>query len=344
MTLYRTSGDTAIVDSLITAAQRGKQVAVLVELKARFDEANNITWARTLEDYGIHVAYGSAALKIHAKTALVVRRESDGIRRYVHLGSGNYNSRTARIYTDVGLLTCSPSIGADVSDLFNSLTGYARQRYYRKLFVAPTELRERFLELIQREADHARNGRPARIIAKMNALVDTAVIDALYSASQAGVTIDLLVRGICCLRPQVQGLSENIRVVSIVGRFLEHSRIFYIANGGSAEYYIGSSDWMPRNFDRRVEAVAPVEKPALHERVRALLDLYLADNRQAWTLSADGLWRQRVPDGVERASHALLLTNSWGIVEGAVGSGLWDVTDLRPETPSAAEGRKTPAA
>ena len=323
MTLYRTSGDTAIVDSLIQAAQRGKQVAVLVELKARFDEANNITWARTLEDYGIHVAYGSATLKIHAKTALVVRRETDGIRRYVHLGSGNYNSRTARIYTDVGLLTCSPSIGADVSDLFNALTGYSRQRIYRKLLVAPNDLRARFLELVQRETEHARAGRPARIIAKMNALVDVAMIDALYAASQAGVTIDLLVRGICCLRPQVSGLSENIRVVSIIGRFLEHSRVFYFANGGSSEYYIGSSDWMPRNFDRRVEAVAPVEKPALHERVRALLELYLADNRQAWDLRADGQWRQRSPSGVTLASHELLLANSWGIVEGASGAGLW---------------------
>jgi polyphosphate kinase len=323
MTLYRTSGDTAIVDSLIQAAQRGKQVAVLVELKARFDEANNITWARKLEDYGIHVSYGSAELKIHAKTALVVRRESDGVRRYVHLGSGNYNSRTARIYTDVGLLTCSPSIGADVSDLFNALTGYSRQRIYRKLFVAPTALRARFLELVEREAEHARAGRPARIIAKMNALVDPPMIDALYAASQAGVTIDLLVRGICCLRPQVPGVSDNIRVVSIIGRFLEHSRIFHFANGGTGEYYIGSSDWMPRNFDRRVEAVTPVEKPALHERVRALLELYLSDNRQAWDLTPDGAWQQRTPAGVERASHALLLANSWGIVEGATGSDLW---------------------
>src|SRR5687767_4197426 len=233
MTLYRTSGDTAIVASLIRAAQQGKQVAVLVELKARFDEANNINWARTLEDYGIHVAYGSATLKIHAKTALVVRRESDGVRRYVHLGSGNYNSRTARIHTDLGLLTCSPSIGADVSDLFNSLTGYSRQRMYRKLLVAPADLRGRFLELIEREAEHARNGRPAHIIAKMNALVDQQLIDALYAASQAGMRIHLLVRGICCLKPQVAGLSDNIRVVSIIGRFLEHSRIFYFANGGA---------------------------------------------------------------------------------------------------------------
>jgi polyphosphate kinase len=323
MTLYRTSGDTAIVNSLIRAAQRGKQVAVLVELKARFDEANNITWARTLEDYGIHVAYGSTLLKIHAKTALVVRREPDGIRRYVHLGSGNYNSRTARQYTDVGLLTSSPSIGTDVSDLFNSLTGYSRQTLYRKLLVAPNGLRTRFLELIAREAAHAAAGRPAHVIAKMNALVDQTLCDALYDASQRGVKIDLLVRGICCLKPGVPGLSENIRVVSIVGRFLEHSRIFFFANGGESEYFVGSSDWMPRNFDRRVEAVAPVERPALHERLRALLDLYLTDNRQAWELDEDGLWRQRVPSEIERGSHALLISNSWGITDGASGPGLW---------------------
>jgi polyphosphate kinase len=325
MTLYRTSGDTAIVASLIRAAQRGKQVAVLVELKARFDEANNITWARTLEDYGIHVAYGSAALKIHAKTALVVRREPDGVRRYVHLGSGNYNSRTARQYTDVGLLTAAPSIGADVSDLFNSLTGYSRQRVYRKLIVAPSEMRSRFIELIRREAEHATAGRPAHIIAKMNALVDPQVIDALYAASQAGMRIHLLVRGICCLKPEVPGLSENIRVVSVIGRFLEHSRIYYFANGGTPEYYIGSADWMPRNFDRRVEAVTPVERTAFHERLQALLELYLSDNRQAWELRSDGRWVQRQPRGVPRPSHELLLVNSWGIVEGGVGSGLWSV-------------------
>ena len=328
MTLYRTSGDTAIVASLIKAAQRGKQVAVLVELKARFDEANNISWARTLEDYGIHVAYGSAALKIHAKTALVVRREPDGVRRYVHLGSGNYNSRTARQYTDVGLLTAAPSIGADVSDLFNSLTGYSRHRMYRKLIVAPSEMRSRFIELIRREAEHARAGRPAHIIAKMNALVDPQVIDELYAASRAGMRIHLLVRGICCLKPEVPGLSENIRVVSIVGRFLEHSRIYYFANGGSPEYYLGSADWMPRNFDRRVEAVTPVEKAAFHERLHALLEMYLSDNRQAWELRSDGRWAQRQPQGVTRASHELLLASSWGIVEGGIGSGLWD--DLSP--------------
>jgi polyphosphate kinase len=314
LTLYRTSGDTALVAALVGAAQRGKQVAVIVELKARFDEANNIVWARQLEDAGVHVAFGSANLKTHAKTALVVRRETDGIRRYIHLGSGNYNSRTARLYTDVGLLTCSPSIGADVSDLFNSLTGYSRQRLYRKLLVAPVNMRGRFLELIEREAAHARAGRPARIIGKMNALVDAETIDALYRASQAGVAIDLIVRGICCLRPGRPGVSDGIRVVSIIGRFLEHSRLWHFANGGEEEFYLGSADWMPRNFDRRVESVAPVEDPAAHVKLRSLLDTYLRDNRQAWELAADGTWTQRMPEGPVRASHERLLRNSWGII------------------------------
>ena len=312
LTLYRTSGDTALAAALVEAAQRGKQVAVIVELKARFDETNNISWARQLEDAGVHVAFGSANLKTHAKTALVVRRETDGIRRYVHLGSGNYNSRTARLYTDVGLLTCSPSIGADVSDLFNSLTGYSRQLLYRKLVVAPLNMRSRFLELIEREAAHARAGRRARIVGKMNALVDTDVIDALYKASEAGVEIDLIVRGICCLRPGVPGLSDRIRVVSIIGRFLEHSRLWHFYNDGAEEFYLGSADWMPRNFDRRVEAVAPVEEPALHKRLRALLFTYLDDNRQAWELGPDGEWVQRDPNGAPRASHERLVKNSWG--------------------------------
>jgi polyphosphate kinase len=311
LTLYRTSGDTALVAALVQAAQRGKQVAVIVELKARFDEANNIVWARQLEDAGVHVAFGSANLKTHAKTVLVVRREADGIRRYIHLGSGNYNSRTARLYTDVGLLTCSPSIGADVSDLFNSLTGYSRQRLYRKLLVAPVNMRGRFMELIERESLHARAGRPARIVAKMNALVDSEIIDSLYRASQSGVTIDLIVRGICCLRPGIPGISDNIRVVSIIGRFLEHSRLCSFANGGAEEFYVGSADWMPRNFDRRVEAMAPVEDPNLHVRLRSLLDAYLEDNRQAWELAADGTWTQREPHGVVRASHERMLRNPW---------------------------------
>ncbi len=313
LTLYRTSGDTGIVAALREAAQAGKQVAVIVELKARFEEVNNITWARTLEDYGVHVAYGSAQLKTHAKVALIVRREGSGIRRYVHLGTGNYNARTARQYTDFGLLTSNPLIGADVSDLFNSLTGYSRGRHYRKLTIAPADMRTRLIELIDREAENAREGNPARIIAKMNALVDADTIQALYRASQAGVETDLLVRGICCLRPGLAEVSDRIRVVSVVGRFLEHSRLWYFANGGSEEYYIGSADWMPRNFDRRVEAVLPIEDKALHRRLGLVLQTYLADNRQSWDLSADGHWAQRVPgdDGVHSAQEQLS-RDPWG--------------------------------
>jgi polyphosphate kinase len=316
MTLYRTSGDTAIVRALTEAAQRGKQVAVLVELQARFDEANNIAWAKTLESFGVHVAYGLPGLKTHTKTVLVVRREPEGIRRYVHIGTGNYNSKTARLYTDLGLFTCSPSIGADVSDLFNSLTGFSRQRLYRKLLVAPANLRERVLELVAREAALARDGRPARIVAKMNSLVDAEVITALYRASQAGVDIDLVVRGICCIRPGVPGVSDRIRVTSIVGRFLEHSRLWYFQNDGKHEYYIGSADWMVRNFDRRVEAVTPVEERTLHPRLRSLLDVCLADNRQAWVLQPEGHYLQRRPaDGEEeRSSHRMLLRDPWGLV------------------------------
>ncbi|HEV8364242.1 MAG TPA: polyphosphate kinase 1 [Gemmatimonadaceae bacterium] len=317
LTLYRTSGDTAIVRALTEAAQRGKQVAVLVELQARFDEVNNITWARTLENFGVHVAYGLPGLKTHAKVALVVRREADGIRRYVHIGTGNYNSKTARTYTDFGLFTCKPDIGTDVSELFNLLTGFSRQKTYRRLLVAPANMRERFLSLIRREAEHARAGESSRIVAKMNALVDAEIIAELYAASRAGVEIDLIVRGICCLRPAVEGVSDRIRVISIVGRFLEHSRLFYFANGGKGEYYIGSADWMPRNMDRRVEAVVPVEDPGQHERLRTLLETCLTDNRQAWDLDADGRYKQRTPgvDGEaeeERASQQRLLRDAWG--------------------------------
>jgi polyphosphate kinase len=316
MTLYRTSGDTAIVRALTEAAERGKQVAVLVELQARFDEANNINWARTLEDYGVHVAYGLPGLKTHAKTTLVVRREGDGIRRYVHIGTGNYNSKTARLYTDIGLFTVSRAIGADITDLFNSLTGFSRQRRYRKLLVAPSNMREQFLELIRREATFAKAGKPAWIIAKMNSLVDEQTIETLYEASQAGVEIDLIVRGICCLRPRVPGVSERIRVISIVGRFLEHSRLFAFANGGQTEYYLGSADWMGRNFDRRVEAVVPIEDPALHPRMRSLLETCLADNRQAWDLHPDGTYQQRMPGHApERATHRILLRHPWGMVD-----------------------------
>ena len=314
MTLYRTSGETAIVRALTEAAQRGKQVAVLIELQARFDEVNNITWARTLEGFGVHVAYGLAGLKTHTKTTLVVRREADGIRRYSHIGSGNYNSKTALVYTDIGLFTANPSIGADLTDLFNALTGFSRQEDYRKLLIAPANMRRRFLELVEREADFARDGKPARIVAKMNALVDAGIIQALYRASQAGVEVDLIVRGICCLRPGVAGVSYGIRVISIVGRFLEHSRIFYFANGGKGEFYFGSADWMPRNLDRRVEAVAPVDDPILQRKLFSLLMTCLRDNRQAWDLAADGTYTQRQPaPGATFAIHERLLHHSWGI-------------------------------
>jgi len=314
LTLYRTSGETAIVRSLIEAAERGKQVVVLIELQARFDEANNIAWARTLENYGVHVVYGVPGLKTHTKTTLVVRREPDGIRRYVHIGTGNYHSRTARLYTDIGLFTCAPSIGADVSDLFNALTGFSRQQLYRKLLVAPANMRARFLELIAREADHAGAGRGGRIIAKMNALVDPDTILALYRASAAGVKIDLIVRGVCCLRAGLPGVSENITVRSIIGRFLEHSRIFHFGNGGEPGYYLGSADWMPRNFDRRVETIAPIEEPVLQARVASLLRTCLDDNRQAWLLQPDGTYVQRQPADGEpvRATHEILLLDTWG--------------------------------
>jgi len=315
MTLYRTSGDTAIVRALTEAAQRGKQVAVLIELQARFDEVNNITWARQLEGFGVHVAYGLPGLKTHTKTVLVVRREPDGIRRYSHIGSGNYNSKTAHVYTDLGLLTSSPSIGADLTDLFNALTGFSHQSDYRNLLVAPANMRKRFIEMVDREADHAVAGKPARIIAKMNALVDAEIIQHLYEASQAGVEIDLIVRGICCLRPGIAGISDHIRVISIVGRFLEHSRIFYFANAGDEEIYFGSADWMPRNFDRRVEVVTPVEDRRLHPRISSLLETLLADNRQAWDLGPDGTYVQRKPgSGPVVSAHERLLVNSWGIL------------------------------
>jgi len=314
MTLYRTSGDTAIVQALTEAAQRGKQVAVLIELQARFDEVNNITWARTLEGFGVHVAYGLPGLKTHTKTALVVRRDPDGIRRYSHIGSGNYNQHTARLYTDIGLLTASPSIGADLTDIFNALTGFSRQSEYRTLLVAPANMRKRFTQMVEREADNAAAGKPARIIAKMNALVDPEIIQHLYAASQAGVDVDLIVRGICCLRPGIPGVSDRIKVISIVGRFLEHSRIYYFSNGGDEELYFGSADWMPRNFDRRVEVITPIEDRSLHPRVCALLETCLADNRQAWDLASDGTYVQRKPGTRPvRSTHERLLVNSWGL-------------------------------
>lgn len=295
MTLYRTSGDSPILNALIQAAENGKQVAVLVELKARFDEENNIHWARKLENAGVHVVYGLVGLKTHTKVAMVVRREADRIRRYAHIGTGNYNPKTARIYTDLGLLTCRDDLGADLTDLFNYLTGYSRQRAYRKLLVAPVNMRSGMTALIRREMEHCKNGSRGRIVAKMNSLVDPQIIATLYEASQAGVEIDLIVRGMCCLRPGVTGVSENIRVQSLVGRFLEHSRIFYFHNRGQEEVYIGSADWMSRNLNRRVEAVVPVEEPELAKDLQEILGIMLADNRQTWDLQPVGTYIQRRP-------------------------------------------------
>ncbi len=293
-TLYRTSGDSPIVKALIRAAELGKQVAVLVELKARFDEQANIAWAKALEDAGVHVVYGLVGLKTHTKTALVVREEPDGIRRYCHVGTGNYNPKTARIYEDVGLLSADPELGADLTELFNYLTGYSRQTAYRKLLVAPFTLRSGVLELIEAET---RAGSRGRIVLKMNNLVDAAVIGALYRASQAGVRVDLVVRSICCLRPGVPGLSENIRVRSLVGRFLEHSRIFAFGSGPDRRYLIGSADLMPRNLDHRVEAVVPVEAPDLRGRLEEVLEVTLADNTLAWELGPSGAWEKVRTDG-----------------------------------------------
>ena len=293
MTLYRTSGDSPIINALIAAAANQKQVAVLVELKARFDEENNINWAKKLEQAGVHVVYGLVGLKTHTKTILVVRQEQNKIRRYVHIGTGNYNPKTANLYTDLGLFSCREDLGTDLTNLFNLLTGYSRQKSFRKLLVAPINMRDRMIEMIDREAEHSRNGGSGRIVAKMNALVDPPIIQALYAASQAGVKIDLIIRGICCLRPNTEGLSENIRVISVVGRFLEHSRIFYFHNNGQEEVYLGSADWMTRNLSRRVEAITPVESPQAFLELQEILGVLLADNRHAWELQSDGKYIQR---------------------------------------------------
>jgi len=301
MCLYRTGQNSPIPEALIEAVERGKQVTALVELKARFDEENNIEWAKRLEDAGVHVVWGIIGLKTHCKVTMVVRREGDELRQYVHVATGNYNPVTSNFYTDLGLLTADPEVGADATDLFNFLTGFSRQKEYRKLLVAPVNLRDRMLALIRRETEHARAGRPARIAAKINRLADTQVVRALYEASQAGVEVDLVVRGICMLRPGVPGLSETIRVRSIVGRFLEHSRVFYFLNGGDEELYTGSADWMNRNFDRRVEVVAPVRDPRLQTYLKdVLLAAYLRDNVKARELRPDGSYRRpRTAPGAE---------------------------------------------
>ncbi|MFH0750591.1 MAG: polyphosphate kinase 1 [Chloroflexota bacterium] len=291
-TLYRTSGDSPILRDLIRAADQGKQVVVLVEIKARFDEEANIVWARKLEQVGAHVVYGLVGLKTHSKVALVVRREGTGLRRYLHLGTGNYNPKTARIYTDLGLLTCRPELGADATDLFNYLTGLSRQEGFRRLLVAPITLRPQIRDLIVRETEHARDGRPARIVAKVNALVDPEMIELLYAASQAGVEIDCIVRGACSLHPGLPGTSERIRVRSIIGEFLEHSRILGFANGGRQEWYTGSADLMERNLDRRVEVVFPIEDLEAQARIEEIVAAMLADDRRSWQLGADAAWRR----------------------------------------------------
>ena len=287
-TLYRVSSHSPIIASLAQAAENGKQVSVLVELKARFDEENNIVWAKKLEKAGCHVIYGLVGLKTHSKITLVVRKEEDEIRRYVHLGTGNYNDSTAKLYTDMGMFTIKTRYGEDATAFFNMLSGYSEPLVWNKLSLAPLWLRGKFLSLIEREKEHAKNGRPARIIAKMNSLCDPGIIEALYDASEAGVEIDLIVRGICCLRAGIKGLSEHIRVRSIVGTFLEHSRIFYFENNGNAEYYMGSADWMPRNLDKRVEILFPIEDPILQEEIYHILHIQLSDTKKAHLLMPDG--------------------------------------------------------
>jgi polyphosphate kinase len=315
MTLYRVGRNSPVVEALLDAMSRGKQVAVLVELKARFDEESNIEWARALEREGVHVVYGLVGMKVHCKVALVVRREAGVIRRYVHLSTGNYNAVTAHLYTDMGMFTCDPEIGADATDLFNYLTGYSAKGDYRKLLVAPVTLRKRLEALIEREIEHARAGRDARVIFKMNALVDHRIIRLLYRASQAGVQADLIARGICCLRPGIAGVSENVRVRSIVGRFLEHSRIFYFQNGGEAELYLGSADLMPRNINRRVEVLFPIENPALVRHIRErVVSAYLADNVKARLMQSDGGYVRATREPAARTlnSQSLLLRRQTG--------------------------------
>jgi polyphosphate kinase len=344
LAIYRTARDSQVVESLIRAAKNGKQVAVMVELKARFDEENNLRWVRRLEEEGIHVAYGTIGLKTHAKAALVVREEEDGVELYSHVGTGNYHSETAKGYTDLGVLTADRAVGNDLSRLFNYFTGHSMAESYDRLLVAPETMRERFLDLVRRECAHARAGRPARIVAKLNSLEDPGMVEALYRASAAGVEVDLIVRGICRLRPGIDGLSENVTVRSIVGRFLEHSRVFYFANGstggprgsvretespgpaatgdeavagadtpdedaGDPAYLLGSADWMTRNLDRRVEAVVPVADPSLRAELELVLSVLLADDRNAWEMDADGGYT-RVPTAADVDAHELLMARA----------------------------------
>ena len=312
MTLYRTSKDSPIIAALIRAAENGKQVMALVELKARFDEDNNIQWARQLERSGVHVVYGVLGLKTHTKIVLVVRKEQEKLRSYVHIGTGNYNSKTSKLYTDLGLLSTRPELGQDLVELFNYLTGFSKQQSFRRLLVAPVTLRKGMESLIRREIEHAREGRDGHIRAKMNSLVDPDIIALLYEAAAANVRVELIIRGMCSLYPGREGLSESISVVSIIGQFLEHSRIFWFGNGGSPEVYIGSADWMSRNLDRRVEAVTPVEDANLRGRLERLLELYLKDNRGAWDMQSDGSFIQRQPeDGEDVRNSQVQLIKQW---------------------------------
>lgn len=307
-TLYRVGSESPLVESLLSAAEEGKQVAAMVELKARFDESNNLVWARALERAGVHVTYGIPDLKTHCKLCLIVRREAGGMKQYAHIGTGNYNPSTARLYTDLGLFTADEAITQDISELFNYLTGFSKQTKYRKLLVAPLNLREGILDRIHREAEIARKGGKGRIMIKVNSMVDPEVIDALYEASQVGVSIDLMVRGVCCLRPGVEGLSENIRVVSIVGRFLEHSRIYYFDREGDPDVLIGSADCMRRNLDRRVEVLVPVESEPLIRHIRTrILDTYLKDNVRAWFLDSEGHYHRHPAPGEPFDAQAWLI-------------------------------------
>ena len=343
-TLYRTGGDARIVGALMQAVRNGKQVTAVVELKARFDEANNIKWSQHLEEAGVHVVYGLVGFKIHGKMLLVVRKDDDAIRRYVHLSTGNYNATTARIYTDLGLMTCKPEFGDDATNLFNLLTGICQFQGTRRFLVAPFELHTRMMALIARETRNAEQGLPARIIAKMNALVDPEIIEALYAASQAGVKIDLIVRGVCCLRPGVPGLSENITVRSIVDRFLEHPRIFYFENALQPELFIGSADWMPRNFFKRIEVVFPIEDGNLRERVKSeLLDLSLTDNVKARFLQSDGTYvLPALPPGVApRRSQAEFVRIALGVKKSGSGSPRVGPKHLRVKLEPRPDSRKS---
>jgi len=330
--IYRTASDSKVIQSLIDAADNGKQVAVMVELKARFDERNNLEWVRQLEEEGIHVAYGTVGLKTHTKTALVVRREGDGVELYSHVGTGNYHSGTAKGYSDLGLLTADRDVGFDLTKVFNFFTGPTLDDRFRKLLIAPVTMRERFTEMVRREAEHARAGRRARIVVKVNGLEDPSMVEELYRASMAGVEIDLIVRDICRLRPGIQGVSDSVTVHSIVGRFLEHARIFYFENGGEPRWYIGSADWMTRNLDYRVEAVAPVEATELREQLRFVLEVSLNDNRRRWVMESDGTYeRVASGDGPVRDVQETLMAATEAALDRGHGPGMAVDADLIEE-------------